>query len=94
MKIDVHIYALWMEHTKSYTYLANSNKFSVESSMIFIDTATVQFDPLPNEVLASKTVEAYRAEQQRIRAEAQAKVMKLQDSIDAMLCLEHKPEVA
>ena len=94
MKIDVHIYALYSEFSKDYSFTATSNEWNTVSPFIYVETRSIEFDAPPNEVLASKTIEAYRAEQQRIRAEAQAKVMKLQDSIDAMLCLEHKPEAA
>lgn len=57
------------------------------------DTQEVEFNVPPREVLVDGAVAAYRAEQQRIRAEAQGKVQALDEEIQKLLCLEHK-EVA
>ena len=54
------------------------------------DTVEVEFDVPPRDVLIPGFVEAYRAEQQRIRAEAQSKVTLLDEEIQKLLALEDK----
>jgi len=54
------------------------------------DTVEVEFNLPPREVLTKGVVEAYRAEQQRIRAEAQSNVTQIEEAIQRLLCLEHK----
>lgn len=90
MKADVYIAALYDSHGKDYTYHVFS--YPPHEPFVNIEKLQVEFTPPPFDVLQSKTVEAYRAEQQKIRAEAQSKVAKLQEAIDSMLCLEYKGE--
>ena len=56
------------------------------------DTVEVEFADPPMEVLVNGAVSAYRKEQERIRAEAQSKVAKLDEEIQKLLCIEHKPD--
>ena len=56
-----------------------------------LQTVEVEFNDIPREVLVSGAIAAYREEQKRIRAEAQSKVARLDEAIQSLLCLEHKP---
>ena len=90
MKLKCHIYALYLDCSGKYVYCANSQKLADDSAFIYIESNEVEFDEPSIESLQSKTVAAYKLEQQRIRAEAHLRVAQLQESIDKMLCLENK----
>ena len=94
MKITAHIQAQWDEYAKEYCYSVCHHEDMSEFGYVHIGSQDVEFDPPPADVLIAGTVAAYRKEQEKIRAEAHSKVKRLQDSIDALLCLEHKPEAA
>ncbi len=57
------------------------------------DTVEVEFKEPPMDVLVNGAVAAYRKEQERIRAEAHLKVMQLDEAIQKLLCIEHKPDL-
>ena len=52
-----------------------------------LDTVEVEFNVPPRSVLVAGAVSSYRAEIQRIRAEAQAKVTALDEEIQKLLCI-------
>lgn len=86
-------------HAKADKYSDNGLAFSVfdhqdmsSYGYVACDTVEVEFDLPPGDVLVNGLVAAYRAEQTRIRAEAQAKITAIEETIQKMLCLEHKPE--
>ena len=54
------------------------------------DTQTVEFDVPPRDVLIPGFVAAYRKEQQKIRAEAESKVNRLDEEIQKLLAIEDK----
>ncbi|MCR4305291.1 MAG: hypothetical protein NUV63_13905 [Gallionella sp.] len=57
------------------------------------DTVEVEFAEPPIEALVNGAVAAYRKEQERIRAEAHSKVSLLDEEIQKLLCIEHKPDL-
>ena len=84
-------------HAQADKYAEGGFSFSVfhEDDMtscgyVACDTVEVEFKEPPRDVLAKGAVAAYRAEQERIRAEAQSKVALLDEMIQKLLCLEHK----
>ena len=53
----------------------------------------VEFDAPPEEVLREGTIKAYRAEQQRLRAEMQLKLNAIEESIQKLLAIEDKSQL-
>lgn len=92
MKIKAHIYAMYMEHSKDFYYTTTDTLLDDKSALIFIETKELEFDAIPRDVLINRTVDAYRAEQSRVRAEAQTNVNKLQETINTMLAIENKAQ--
>ena len=84
-------------HARPSEYSDDGLAFSVfdfddasESGYTACDTVEVEFNLPPREVIVTGVIKTYRAEQDRIRAEAQAKVNNIEESIQRLLCLEHK----
>lgn len=93
MKIKVYVHATYRAWLKEYEYQAWPQEMSATSGCgPLVHTADIEFNQPPREVLDSGTVAAYRAEQQRIYAEAEAKHAAIQQRINDLLCLEHKPD--
>ena len=90
MKIKCYIKALWMDHSQEYIFQIHSFESTEGSSFISVEEQELEFTPPPIEVLHSKTVAVYRAEQEKIRAEAEVKRQNIQGQIDRMLALENK----
>ena len=94
MKVEAHIYALHQSHNDSYAFVVSGSRFADDGPFIHIELREIEFDEPPRDVLQTRTIATYRAEQQKIRAEAHKKVANIQEQIDKMLSIEHKPEVA
>lgn len=91
MKLKLYVHASWSEIQKKWTFAAfNCNMSSCGYTML--EQIEVDYDPPPDSVLIAGTINVFRAEQDRIRAESQSKVEALQRKIDDMLCIEYKPE--
>lgn len=56
-----------------------------------VDTVEVEFADPPRDEIVKGAVAVFRKEQERIRAEMQARVNQLQEQINRLLALEHKP---
>lgn len=91
MKIKGYITANWNQWEKCHEFKVWSCDVSGKE-YTKITTVDVEFDAPPQEVLVAESVAAWKEEQQRIQAEATMKVNRLQQAINDMLCLEHKPE--
>ena len=52
----------------------------------------VEFDIADDFNLDAEEIKAMRAEQKRIKAEAQMRVTRLEERIQSLLCIEHKAE--
>lgn len=95
MKIKGYITANWNQWEKRHEFKVWScNVSEGNKEYTFVGEVEVEFDAPPNEALVAGSVAAWKAEQDRIQAEATLKVNQLQQAINDMLCLEHKPEVS
>ena len=92
MKLKGYIHAQYDDYEKEYRFSVWSMNMTSCQGYVFVDEVELEFTPPPHSALVNGTIEAYRAEQQKIRAEAESKVNMLQRAIDDLLCLEHKPE--
>jgi len=88
MKIKACVYAVYRPWSKSYDYIVGI--VGMGEGWIPVWEQDIEFDAPPDETLQAGTVAAYRAEQQRIRAEAEAKVANLEQTIRDMQCIEDK----
>ncbi len=59
-------------------------------TMIEKKNVTVEFDIADDFSLDAEEIKAMRAEQKRIKAEAQLQVTRLEERIQSLLCIEHK----
>lgn len=93
MKIPVFIHADYDEYEKVYHFKAWSQDMSGSEYVgPLVEKLEVDFTPPPHEVLVNGTIETYRAQQQKIRAEAESRVNLIQQRINDLLCIEYKPE--
>ena len=94
---QVHLYAIWGEYQKTWDYYITDTPPDAmkQQGWVHVESKTVEFDrPAPDADWSPAAIELTRAEQQRIRAEAEAKCTALDERINSMLALEFKPEVA
>lgn len=94
MKLDLTVHAKWNEWEKKYDYTAWCYEDMSSQGYTPVQAVSVEFQEPPHEVLVNNTVAIWKREQDRIQAEATAKVNELQRQINEMLCIEHKPETA
>lgn len=93
MKVKAYICAEYQRWDKSYDYCVWPVDPG-EGTRTVIEVRELEFDAPPIDILTGETIAAYRAEQQRIRAEMMGKVNALQQQIDEMLAIENKSEGA
>ena len=91
MKIPVYIYAQIQPYSKEVNYFAyfvpDSKHMGVEIAKTEID-----FDEPPLDKVIQGAVVNMRAEQQKIRAEAEVKYQNIEQQIQEMLCIEDKSQ--
>ena len=90
MKLKVYIGAQAPYSGTEFMYSA----FSFDPSnmgYILVDEMEIEFNEPPRDVLVNGAISAYRAEQQKIRAEAQSKITLLDEKIQSLLALEFTP---
>lgn len=93
MKIEVYIHAQWSTWDKEYRFHPWSQDMSNQPNCgALVGKVEIDFDPPPASVLVNGTVENYRKMQQTIRAESESKCNQIQEQINNLLCIEHKPE--
>lgn len=93
MKLPIIVYAIYDEYSKEWNYRAGPE--GMESmGWVLVEELAVEFDAPPESVLITRTIAAYRSEQQRIRADAEQKAMRIEQTICEMLCLEDRREAA
>lgn len=93
MKIPVVIHAVWDEYTKTFSFRAWPTDMTSCGYIPCVNTE-IEFDEPNHADLISGTIKVFKAEQEKIRAEATGKVTALQERIDDMLFIEHKVEAA
>jgi hypothetical protein len=93
MKLDVYIHAQYDEYEKKYDFRVWSHDMTGSEYIgPLVGKTEIEFEPPPHEVMVNGTIATYRLQQQKIRAEAEKNCQQLQQRINDMLCLEHKPE--
>ncbi|MHB1328012.1 MAG: hypothetical protein ACYC2K_07405 [Gemmatimonadales bacterium] len=93
MKIKGFIHAKYDEYEREYHFSVWTQDMTQCQGYVLVEEVEIEFTPPPHNVLVNGTIEAYKAEQQKIRAEAESKVNRLQQSINDLLCIEYKPEL-
>jgi hypothetical protein len=94
VKINATVHVKYCEYMRQHEYYVFHHDDMREQGYIPVHTAEIEFDEPPTEVLLSGTVDAFRAEQKRIQAEATARVTDIDRRINELLCIEHKAETA
>ena len=93
MKVNCTLHARLNEYVEGgFTFSVFDCDDMSECGYVACDTVEVEFAEPPMEVLVNGAVSVYRKEQERIRAEAQSKVARLDEEIQKLLCIEHKPD--
>lgn len=91
VEATMYLYAYWNEYDRKWSYAAVSEPSMETAGWVKVESKTVQFDrPGPDADWSKGAIELTRKEQQRIRAEAEAKCNALDERINSMLALEHK----
>lgn len=96
MKIKVYVHAKYEDWEKEWQFRPWSCDMS-ESAAGFgkcVAEVEVEFQEPPHDVLVNGQIEAWRAEQRRIRAEAEKNCNELERQIGEIQCIEYKPEPA
>lgn len=91
MKVKGYIHAQYDEYEKEYRFSIWTHDMTSCQGYVLVEEVEIEFNAPPHEVLVNGTIAAYKAEQQKIRAEAESKVNRLQRAIDDLLCIEYKP---
>tara|TARA_R110000868_G_scaffold48564_1_gene157478 strand:- start:266 stop:577 length:312 start_codon:yes stop_codon:yes gene_type:complete len=89
MRIEAFAYAQWDSYFKHWTYTIYGSDTMESYGYTLIGPVEVEVPDIPHDILIAKTVKAYRAEQAKIRADAEEKAMKLDETIQTMLALEY-----
>ena len=93
LKTKAFVYAEFDKYSKSVRYAVWPNASMSYAGNVIAETE-IEFDePEFNDVI-NATVKVMKAEQVRIRAEAEAKVNNIEGQIQELLCLEDLSEVA
>ncbi len=97
MNIPGWIYASLNTYDGKYSYqfcpgdLAEPNEYLVEKGYIAVRPHTITFD-LPADLdLRSQAIAALRRQQDAIRGEMQAKINAINERIQSLLAIEHRP---
>lgn len=95
MKIEVFIHAQWSEYEKKYHFRPWGYDMTSNGDCgPLVEKLEIEFSPPPDAVLVNGTIEAYRKQQQNIRATAEMQCNQLQERINDLLCIENKSESA
>jgi len=73
-----------------FSYWVFSHEDMSELGYTAIQTFELDVDVPPRDVLVNGAIKAYRAEQSKIRAEAEKKAMRIEEAIQSLLCIENK----
>jgi hypothetical protein len=89
MKITLHAQPSKYEEGGFY-YTVNTHEDMTSVGYMALDSVEVEFNVPPHEVMVNGAIAIYRAEQAKLRADAQEKVNGLEEEIQKLLCLENK----
>ena len=93
MKLKIYIHASHSAALRKHYFSADCIDLS-SAGFLKLEEREIDFEPPPEAVLVAGTIDAYRAEQTKIRAEAQAKVSAIDERIQSLLAIEHKSDEA
>ena len=92
MKIKCTLHAQEDKNEESgFAFRVFNNDDMSSCGYVACDSVVIEFKEPPRDVLVKGAVAAYRKEIGRVRAEAQSKVARLDEEINKLLCIEHKP---
>ncbi len=89
MKVSTMVWAIYSDARKDWHYTSHDSDMSPHG-WLKVKDAEIEFDEVPRDVLTKGTIEAYRAEQQKLRAEAEMKANAIEETIQKLLCIEDK----
>lgn len=92
MKLKVCIHAKYDDYEKQHDFSVWAHNMNGTSGYHMVEEREIDFDAPPRDVLVNGTIAAYRAEQQRVRAEAEQKSQRIQRAIDELLAIEYKAD--
>jgi|GEM_PF-4766972 len=91
IKTEMHLYAVWNQYEKRWDYHASDCATMDTVGWVLIESKPVEFArPSKDADWSAGAIELTRMEQKKVRAEAEAKCIALEDRIQSMLCLENK----
>jgi len=91
MKVKVYVHAAWDSFGKKFDYTAWPYKSDAFGVLVL--TKEIDAPEVDETELKSGVVKFMRAEQQKIRAEAEVKYQNIEQQIQELLCIEDKSAV-
>lgn len=91
MKIKAYVTAKWNSYSNKYVFEAWPWSATSDGE-INVHETEIEFDEPPREVLDAGTIKAYRAEQEKLKAETHVKLMRIEEAIQSLLAIEFTPE--
>lgn len=91
MKLKFFIFAFHVGAGQGHRFVIESTDMS-SVGWVMCEEREIDFEPPPETVLVAGTIAGYRAEQAKIRADATVKVNAIEETIQSLLSIEHKPD--
>lgn len=79
---------------QSLSFWGEDTKYADQNGYTFVGMATITFTPLGQDALISNKIDALRNEAVTIRADATAKVTRIESQIQNLLCLENDTPIS
>ena len=92
MKVKAWVYAEYSHYSRGFTYSVWPH--DSYGAAVKVWEGEVDIPDIDESQLVNGTVKLMKDAQQKIRAEAEAKVQNIEGQIQELLCLEYKSEVA
>ena len=92
MKLKAYVHSSYDQYEKTFRFCAFSCKDM--PGYVFLEEVELDYEEPSHDAMINGTVAAYRAEQKRLRAEAEEKATQLERQIGEMLAIEDKREAA
>ncbi len=89
IKVKVWLHAQYNEYEKTFSYSAHYCDMS-DYGYTLLETREIEIRQPTFEELTNKTVKSLRKKQEALLASAQKEYNRVQNTIDTLLCLEHK----
>lgn len=88
-KLEISVWAVYTAYDNSFHYTLAESDMSTEG-WVLVKTHEVPYEELPREVLVPGVIKNLKEKKKEIRADAEEKVMKVEEEIQQLLSLEHK----